>query len=313
MYTYTGKNFDLYNINIIEDKFILSKNELPLIQGNIKPLKEINCLLELHEFKNTYIFSDYYKGVKIYKNNIEYFYKFTSVYKIATMNNYIIFMAQKKLYIMNIDTLEILKEMNRSENFYFSESNNYALFYRLKNNKSYLVDSVNNTTVYLKNFIKDNVIIHKICIKNDSLYVLVSEKSILKVIKYNLISLTTEIIDVLGKGSANGVHYYQCFEMIVKDENLIVNKETINYLEYICYVFKKYGLFVALYSIDNKKLDEYKDTKYNVIIDSFQNLIIKLNRSKNIVDSNDKLENLKIEITKSENIIEKEIDKLIKF
>lgn len=310
MYNYIDREFNLFGIDVKDNDFYLYKNEQLVLKGNMKPLKELGLPVRPFEYNGCYILLDYYKGVKIYKNNIEYFFKLTSIFDVGTINNYIIFFGQKKIHIMDIDTLQIIKEMNRSENLDFCKNDNYALFYRFKNNKSYLVDLVNNTTIQLNNFIKEDVIIHKICIKNDNLYVLVSEKSILKVIKYNFTSLTIKTIDVIGKGSANGAHYYYCFEMIVKDENLIIDKETVNYIEFICYIFKKYGLFIALYVIDNEKIYEYDNTKYKSIVDALHNLIIKLNRSKNIIDSMSKLKKLKIEINKLQDIIEKEISKL---
>lgn len=313
MYNYIDREFNLFGIDIKDNDFYLYKNEQLVLNGILKPLKELGLPVRPFEYKDCYILLDYYKGVKIYKNNIEYFYKFTSIYKISTINNYIIFFGQKKMHIIDIDTLQIIKEMNCSENLRFCKNDNYALFYRFKNNKSYLVDCVNNITIPLNNFIKDAVLIHKIYVKDNDLYVLISEKSILKVIKYNLVNFKTEIVDILGDGDANGAHYYYCFQMNVNDKCIVEDKESLNYIEFLCYVYKKYGLFVTLYSIDNKKLDEYSDTKYNIIINTFQNLIMKLNRSKNPIDSNEKLESLKNEIINSQKTIENEINKIIIF
>ena len=313
MYNYIDKDFNLFNININDSKFYLYKNEQLVLQGIMKPLKELGLPVRPFEYKECYIFLDYYKGVKIYKKNSEYFFKLTSIFSIGTINNYIIFFGQKKIHILDVETLEIVKEMNRSENLHFSQNDNYALFYRLKNNKSYLIDYVNNKTIYLNNFMKDDVLIHKLYVENDDLYVLISKNFLKKVIKYNLTKYKTEIVDVLGEGNSNAAHYFKCFQMIVNNECSIEDLESFDYIEFICYVYKKYGLFVALYSIDNKKLDEFKNTKYNAIVDVFQKLIIKLDMSKNHIDSYEKLKCLKNEIVNSQKTIENEINKTIKF
>lgn len=313
MYNYIDKNFNLFNIKINDSKFYLYKNEQLVLQGIMKPLKELGLPVRPFEYKECYILLDYYKGVKIYKNKSEYFFKFTSVYGIGTINNYIIFFGQKKIYIINIETLEIIKEMNRSENLDFSQNNNYALFYRLKNNKSYLIDCINNKTIYLNNFMRNDVIIHKIYVTNDDLYVLISNDFFKKVIKYNLRNFKTEIVDMLGKGSNNAAHYFKCFQMVVNDEYSIEDLESLNYIEFLCYMYKKYGLFVTLYSIDNKKLAECKDTKYNIIVSTFQKLIKILNISENSIDSNERLECLKNEIVNSQKIIENEVNMIIQF
>ena len=311
MYNYISNNFDLFGIDVNNNTFLLYKNEKLVLQGNLKPLKELSLPVLPFEYKDCFVLLDYYKGVKIYKNNIEYFFKFTTIYDVAVINNYIIFFGQKKINIIDINTLEIIKEMTRSENLHFSSNENYALFYRLKNNKSYLIDYVNNKTIQLNNFIKDDVLIHKIDIKGDDLYVSINKKFISTIIKYNLTNFKTEIVDVLGDGDANAIHYYDCFQMTVNEMYKVDDVKSLDYIEFLCYVYKKYGFFMTLYIIDNKKLNEYKDTKYSKIVDIFQNLIVKLNKSKNPIDSNLKLELLKEEIKKSQIEIENLIKTLV--
>lgn len=47
--------------------------------------------------------------------------------------------------------------------------------------------------------------------------------------------------------------------MNVNDEYKIEDKESLNYIELLCYIYKKYGLFVTLYTINNEKLKILKE------------------------------------------------------
>ena len=313
MYSYINKNLNLLSIEEKNNEFNLYKNEQLVLHGNMNPLKKIGLPVRPFEYKDCFILLDYDKGVKIYKNNVEYYFKFTSIFDIGTINNYIIFFGQKKIYIVDIDTLKIVKEMGHSESLRFSENGEYALFYRFKNNKSYLVDFNNNKIISLKKFIKDDVLIHKIYVKDNDLYVLMSQKFNDMIIKYNLVNYKSEIIDVLGDGDASIEEYYDCFQMTVNDEYKIEDKESLNYIEFLCYIYKKYGLFVTLYTINNEKLNSHSDTKYCNIVSILQNLITKLDQSENPIKSYEKLKILKEEIDNAQNELENAINKTITF
>lgn len=309
MNNYIDSDFNFFSINVKDNEFHFYKNEQLVLQGNMKPLKELGLPVRPFEYKDCYILLDYYKGVKIYKNSIEYFFKLTSIFNIGTINNYIIFFGQKKMHIMDIDTLKIINEINRSENLQFCKNNNYALFYRFKNNKSYLIDLANNKIIHLNNFMKDDVLIHKIYVNNGNLYVLMSEKSILKVIKYNFIDLKTIIIeDNLCELSKDVTIYWDWYTLDINQECKKIETEVLNYIEYLCYIYRKYGFYIAMLFVHKNKINEYKETKYCNIVYILEKLIYIINKISD-TKTYKKLELLKNKLMNLQIILDAEFSK----
>ena len=75
---------------------------------------------------------------------------------------------------------------------------------------------------------KDEVLIHKIYVNNGNLYVLISEKSILKVIKYNFIDLKTIILeDDLCELSKDVTIYWDWYTLDINQECKKIEKEVL--------------------------------------------------------------------------------------
>lgn len=286
----------------LENQTIKLYKDSNLIFSSTTNLKDVSLPVSPLYLKDNLIIFDYDKGIEIINKEKKIFLKILAVYHATIINEYLLVFKQKKLIIINYLTGSIINKFNLSENFEFCNNDEYAFFYRFKNNLTYLYNLKTKQITELKTIIKYNCLF-KLMSNNKKIYLFAFSTGKWGITIYDIINNTFAEENFEGDYSALGWQYLDNIDFPIDDS---IKMEYKNYGEMICSFYKKYGIFLALYFLNEKQINNLKTSKYHWIYTCYFEYK-KIMDKYEIINSDEDLKNIKLELIRISNIFKTHI------